>query len=809
MVENTLFITVVVVIAFVASAVCVWVWLRYRSLLRVTHKHQLIEQLLESSEQAASSIAQEILEHVAKAASEVFRSDDACYWFDEPSRKVGFINLELTPVDSPLRQADATTLAEALSDGQPRLVRPNELQSDRSSDRPNILLVPVLSANAYEPRTMGGVALWWRQPNDVPSLSMLTLRLLGRWWGLIVDTRAVQRQSREIMEALQNFTETNFNQVSSEWGKTVLTLIVRSLQAFASARVVILYLHSPAVERGALITSGDDGPDAPLSWTSNENWCRALAPIVTRDKLAYGQSLKELFPDYQQQNIPEAPFVLVPLPADRREGAILFIHPQLSLVNKPELVTGLSLLTATTAALAEAQSGGESVKEPTTQTISRFLTIPSFGILSPQRIEVSWPAQGYVSFTKLLVKGELSESDLLTYLQQAATILAPLHNQNRALMLSPDSILVDPLAKTIKFIPYPVDRSLAFPYFEGLSAPEISRREFTPSSDVFFLGALVFFFYLGRFPSGDRAIQRILKNLYIPHPVGIDYLVKRAIWPSLSGRLTNASEFASLLNEILKRESNNPTALVSTIDVGADYNVGVHKGRNRGYQSQDNEDCLFWDCDPSQNLYFMAIADGVTRSDFGTGREAADILMRRLHGLWQAYVGKPQEIPKISDDLKRIFNNANEDIVSRVASYVEKNPRALASLYAMSTAACVAAIANRRAVIANVGNVRAYLVFGNCVAQLTQDDTPIAQAILDGNLPIAQAAALSSSELTQVVGLARMGSHGLEPVPLDIHLSCHDLRPGEALVLLSDGAFDCNNEERCFENELLKIVKTS
>jgi protein phosphatase len=422
---------------------------------------------------------------------------------------------------------------------------------------------------------------------------------------------------------------------------------------------------------------------------------------------------------------------------------------------------------------------------------------------------VSWPTQGYISFAKLLVKGELNEPDFLAYLKQAAIILAPLHNENRDLMLSPESILVDPLAKSIKFAPYPVDRSLAFPYFEGLSAPEISRHEFTPKSDIFLLGALAFFFYLGRFPSGNGNLQRILKNLYVAHPRGIDYLVKRAMWPSYSGRLSDASEFASVLNEILERESNNTTASVSTIDVGADYNVGVHKGHNRGYQSQDNEDCLFWDYDPSQSLYFMAIADGVTRSDVGTGREAADILMHQLHSLWQAYIGKPQEISKISIDIKKALDNTNQDIVSRVATYLEERPTTLASFHPMSTAACVAVIANGQAIVANVGNVRAYLIFGNCVAQLTQDDTPIAQAILDHKLPLAQAIALSSSELTQVVGQARMDSKYLEPVPLDIHLSYHDLRPGEALVLLSDGAFDYDNAEECFENELLNIVKTS
>lgn len=806
---NTWYMVVIFIAAVLTLALSVWLWWRYRFLSCAAPNQRKLKDFLQALiAHLPGEHCEQILQSIVAITMERLQADDACFWLEIPPRHICFAKPEAIPRGSPLREADISKLIDIMTGGEAHLLPDSHLFGARTHSKGTILLIPIITDVMPEPKVTGGAALWWQKREQLSPLILTTFNLLSKFWGLTLANATFRKQRKQLLQALDNFAQMVYQLPPAESGKPLLSFLTNILQTLTLSTATVIYLHSPEINTATLLTSACDTEGDPLSWASKQIWSKTLSPLIGSERPITGNSLRQLFAEPQPSNMPEAPFLAIPLPADKKEGLILLVAPQVCPETDPQLWTKLSLLTGTIVTLAEREKELEVRSQPTIQTITRFLLPVSTNIMPPDRIEVFWPAQGYIPLTQLLMKNKLSQPEFITYLLQSADALAPFHLKNQSLLLNPDSILVDPLAKRVKLAPYPVNSSLAFPYFEGLSAPETRWHEFTPRSDIFFLGALTLYFYLGKFPPADSSTEGILKNLYLPQaPIGMDYLIRRSLWPTPSGRFANASEFASLLRQIQQRDTIQ--TLATRMDIGADQNVGLHKGRNRGYHSQDNEDCLFWDGDPEKALYLMAVADGVTRSDIGTGKEAAEILMQQVYTLWQTYIGSRQHPENIPLDLEVILNKANSDVVTKVGQYLKDKPPVSEYMSPMSTAACIIAVSNGKAIVVNVGNVRAYIVFGSCVAQLTQDDTLVTEAILDPGIKLDQAASLSGSVLSQVIGQMRMGDGGLEPIPLRPHFRDIILHPGEILVLVSDGAFGYNVDQRCFEEELLNIVQSS
>lgn len=412
----------------------------------------------------------------------------------------------------------------------------------------------------------------------------------------------------------------------------------------------------------------------------------------------------------------------------------------------------------------------------------------------------------------LLVGAQCEEEEALDYLQQVAATAAQFHARGDAYGLRPDDVRVDRPGRKVYLSQHVDVLEHDRTFFEGFSAPELATTAPTFQSDVFGLGALTFALYHRRLPRVGAALSSLVENL---PPVstslpGLDYLIRKSLMPSPEQRLATAADFYSLLRRIRERTLRVAEARDATIttDVGADFNVGVQKGRNRGLHNADNEDRLYWDRDEGAGWAVLAIADGVSHADLGSGYRAAREVINQVHHSW-GQISQPGATP--ADVIERIFRSANRAIADDMQRLAREQRRPMPWQSGMSSAACVALIHGRDVTVGNFGDVRAYLAGDGYVARLTRDGTRASQAIADPSFDLRSLDSLSDSELVEYVGLFEQRSEGqITPVPIAPNIVQAQLLPGEALVLASDGAYRYACEPGgLFEDLLLKVLASA
>jgi PPM family protein phosphatase len=129
----------------------------------------------------------------------------------------------------------------------------------------------------------------------------------------------------------------------------------------------------------------------------------------------------------------------------------------------------------------------------------------------------------------------------------------------------------------------------------------------------------------------------------------------------------------------------------------------------------------------------------------------------------------------------------------------------------MSAAACMVLVHGRDITLGSLGDVRAYLAGDGYAALLTRDGTRVSQAIADPSFDLRALDNLSESELIEYVGRWEQRSEGqITSLPIVPNMVQVQLLPGEALVLVSDGAYRYAREPGgLFEDLLLKVLASA
>jgi serine/threonine protein phosphatase PrpC len=358
-----------------------------------------------------------------------------------------------------------------------------------------------------------------------------------------------------------------------------------------------------------------------------------------------------------------------------------------------------------------------------------------------------------------------------------------------------------------------IDARTGATFYAGFSPQEDLGSPPTVQTDVFALGALLYALYTRQMPP-KSGLSFALEHLNVTSSyLGVDYLIRKALWPATQFRLSTAVEFSGLLESIVgrrRRTEDEPRENDVAFDVGADFNVGLRKGHNRGYHAVDNEDRLFWDMDVSRGLGLLTIADGVTRSDIGTGYGAAAVFAEQANQLWRAVQRNPAMVAEPADALTSLFADANRRIVQAIAEQLRGRPVASTDA-TMAAAACAILCHGARATVANLGDVRAYLATPGWIGKVTHDDTAVSDAILDPSATVEDVAKMSGATLSSYLGRWKRGfDEQLTPVAVTPHVISLTLVPGESLVIASDGAWGANRDsEEPFEDTLLKILAST
>jgi protein phosphatase len=163
---------------------------------------------------------------------------------------------------------------------------------------------------------------------------------------------------------------------------------------------------------------------------------------------------------------------------------------------------------------------------------------------------------------------------------------------------------------------------------------------------------------------------------------------------------------------------------------------------------------LFLPTDPRATLHLTPTEMHALRSDQGTGDPADALAISRI---------------------RTAIENAN----TTVREYALHRPDEARD--AGSTVTLVL-LKNTRAYVANVGDSRAYLLRDNQMAPITRDHSVVAELVAAGRITAEQALDHPQANL-----ITRCLGHR-EQVEVDI--AAHDLRPGDSLLLCSDGLWD-------------------
>lgn len=165
----------------------------------------------------------------------------------------------------------------------------------------------------------------------------------------------------------------------------------------------------------------------------------------------------------------------------------------------------------------------------------------------------------------------------------------------------------------------------------------------------------------------------------------------------------------------------------------------------------------------------LAVCDGMGGAAGGSvaSTEAVEVLQARLARPLGSAVDTGSVASRLVDALRVAARTIHD--------HARREPK----LSGMGTTATVATLVDRRLLVAQVGDSRAYLHRGGSLTQLTRDQTLVRFLIERGQLSEAQAEELGASNvILQAVGTS---------LELDVDVRDLELRGGDVLLLCSDG----------------------
>ena len=194
----------------------------------------------------------------------------------------------------------------------------------------------------------------------------------------------------------------------------------------------------------------------------------------------------------------------------------------------------------------------------------------------------------------------------------------------------------------------------------------------------------------------------------------------------------------------------------------------LHAGlTDLGRMRTTNEDC--WAADPGQGLYL--VADGLGNA--AAGELAARVVAQALPALLEQYLRGVEELshPAARQRVVRAL--------AHLSGQLHQQAQGRAGLEGMGATVVLALVRGRHALVAHLGDSRAYLWHRGCLKQLTSDHS-LAQLLLDtGQARRNQVTGdATSGQLTRYVGMPG------EALP-DARVI--ELHAGDRLLLCSDG----------------------
>lgn len=329
------------------------------------------------------------------------------------------------------------------------------------------------------------------------------------------------------------------------------------------------------------------------------------------------------------------------------------------------------------------------------------------------------------------------------------------------------------------------------------AAPEVVQRRLEaigPATDVFHL-ALLAYLWLGDFwPQGlpgqgpARFAYRFPPlRTYVPDLVeGVAGVLDRGLQVDPRRRWRTPRDLFAALQDAADRARDRRRPRP-----GLRWEIAAHSriGRSKVLQKRDNEDRVLVREFPNPSRALLAVADGISLCDVGSGALASLIAVTLLENTF-THADQAADFLEKMPDLCRRTSRLLLDWA------LEKGYRSQLREGAdlMGTTLTAGWLQNAHLHLANVGDSRAYLIGPHGVEQLTVDgdlgSTMLAQGLppehLDDLGPTARA-------LSRCLGGCTLGPQGDIVLPEEGHrpaLTSWPLLPGDMVVLCTDGLVD-------------------
>jgi serine/threonine protein phosphatase PrpC len=353
------------------------------------------------------------------------------------------------------------------------------------------------------------------------------------------------------------------------------------------------------------------------------------------------------------------------------------------------------------------------------------------------------------------------------------------------------------------------------------SAPEIvESAPVSPATDVFHLAALFYGLATRKAPQGTtiEGLRSCRYNLprfriYDPtFPVGFESIWARAMSTNPLKRYATVTEFLHALKGALEQLRKNSSGnVLLKFDVGA----GTKIGDVKQLRYPENQDAIFPDPGQGESSRLaelgrdvFAIADGVSRSDYGTGDEASGIVIKWAKRGIEKYV-KPEgeespdwEVEEVFKTLSQVVMQATHEIAESAPTGEETRPEKV-----MSSTLITAIVKNHNVLVGNTGNSRAFIVGKDCIEQINLDDDVWHARLRSGMAPEEASTKKGNSLLRRVVGACMKEGGQIMPDLRRVRFTGYRayLGPGDILLLGSDGLID--DGTFISQSEALELVR--
>ena len=344
----------------------------------------------------------------------------------------------------------------------------------------------------------------------------------------------------------------------------------------------------------------------------------------------------------------------------------------------------------------------------------------------------------------------------------------------------------------------------------SFAAPEIVRlqpEEIGPRTDVFHLALFCYYWLARLLPHGfageglESFWYQVPKlRVFAPQvPPGISGVVARGLAVDPSERYATPRAFAAALQGAAEhaRKRHDFQAPVR-------WQLGAHTrtGRTKAALGRGNEDHILLHSFPKPERALLAVADGITTCDVGSGALASLITTIVLESTFTAESTRATFTAKIAEVCRQCAETLLDWALQK--GYL---PQLEQGADLMGTTLTAAWLEGNTLSLANIGDSRAYLVDKTGAEQLTVDGD-LASGMLAGGTPPESIRALGpvGKALRECIGGCAFTTGGqitiLEEscVP---NLTDWTLLPGDVLVLCSDGLVE---EEAFMEPETMAEI---